>query len=130
MSKERNALKAGIFIVASLGLIIAIVIGIKGVKRFTEPAQKHQVRFKLSDDIGGLADGDPVRIGGAAVGSVREINLETEGSNPGIVITFAIPRRYTVHDDAVITVQSTITGVSVLNFESLGTGKALAEGST
>ncbi len=128
MSKERNSLKAGLFIIVSVVLTVGIVIAIKGVRRFIEPAQHHLVRFKLSDDIGGLAAGDPVRIGGATVGSVRDIELETEGDNPSIVITFTIPRRFKVHDDAALSVQTTITGVSVLNFESMGTGRVLSEG--
>lgn len=128
MASERNSLKAGSFIVVSIGLIIAIVIGIKGLRRFIEPAQRHRVKFALSDDIGGLADGDPVRIGGAAVGTVREIELDTDSANAGIVITFSIPRRFKVHKDAVLTVQSNLTGASVLNFESLGGGQMLAEG--
>jgi ABC-type transporter Mla subunit MlaD len=130
MQRERNSLKAGLFIVISIVLIIAIVVGIKGARRFIEPVQRHQVRFALSDDIGGLAEGDPVRIGGASVGTVREIELDTDSDTPGIVITFAIPRKFKVHTDAVLTVQSTLTGVSVLNFESLGKGAMLAEGET
>lgn len=128
MQSERNSLKAGLFIVVSIGLIVAIVIGIKGLRRFIEPVQRHQVRFALADDIGGLADGDPVRIGGANVGTVREVELDTDSDNPGIVITFAIPRRFKVHKDAVLTVQSTLTGVSVLNFASMGNGEMLPEG--
>src|SRR6185295_13789052 len=130
MASERNSTKAGLFIVISIGLIIAIVIAIKGLRRFIEPAQKHEVRFALADDIGGLADGDPVRIGGANVGTVRDIELDTDSSNPGIVITFAIPERFKIHKDAVLTVQSNLTGSSVLNFESLGGGPMLAKGET
>ncbi|MBC8109232.1 MAG: MCE family protein [Anaerolineae bacterium] len=130
MASERNSLKAGLFIVISVAMIVAIVIGIKGLRRFIEPSQRHQVRFTLSDDIGGLADGDPVRIGGANVGTVRDIELDTDSDNPGIVITFAIPRKFKIHKDAVLTVQSNLTGVSVLNFESLGGGQMLVEGET
>src|SRR5688572_16250636 len=112
MQRERNSLKAGLFIVISIALIIAIVVGIKGARRFIEPVQRHQVRFALADDIGGLANGDPVRVGGATVGSVREIEIDTDAPDPSIVITFAIPRKFKIHKDATITVQSTLTGVS------------------
>ena len=127
MKHERNALKAGIFIVVSVVLMLGIVVGIRGVSRFLEPVQRHQVRFRLVDDIGGLAEGDEVRIGGAKVGTVRDIRLETDAAEPGIVITFAIPEKFHVKTDAVVTVQSTVTGVSVLNFESLGTATPLPE---
>jgi ABC-type transporter Mla subunit MlaD len=128
MQSERNSLKAGLFIVASVALIISVIVAIKGLGRFLEPVQRHQVRFALSDDVGGLAEGDQVRIGGASVGTVRDISLDTDSASPGIVITFAIPRKFKVHTDAVLTVQSTLTGVSVLNFESLGKGTMLPEG--
>jgi ABC-type transporter Mla subunit MlaD len=88
------------------------------------------VRFKLADDIGGLAEGDPVRIGGAKVGTVRDISLETDVPEPGIVITFAMPSKFKLKNDAQVTIQSTVTGVAVLNFESLGSaaGAELIEG--
>jgi ABC-type transporter Mla subunit MlaD len=127
-ASERNSLKAGLFIVISIALIIGIVVGIKGLRRFFEPVQRHQVRFALADDIGGLANGDPVRIGGANVGTVRDVEFDTDSDNLGIVVTFAIPRKFKVHHDAVVTVQSTLTGVSVLNFESLGRGQILTQG--
>ena len=128
MKNERNALRAGIFIVVSLILMLGVVVGIKGVSRFLEPVQRQQVRFKLSDDIGGLGEGDPVRIGGANVGSVRDVELDTDSPDPGIVITFAIPERFKVRSDAIVTVQSTLTGVAVLNIVSLGSGSPLTEG--
>ena len=130
MTNERNSLKAGLFIVVSVALIVFVVVGIKGLSRFVEPTQRHQVRFKLSDDIGGLANGDDVRIGGAKVGTVRDIELDTESENPGIVITFQIPKKFQVRRDANVTIQTTVTGVSVLNIESLGSRQAqqLAEG--
>src|SRR6476620_8438731 len=130
MKKERNELKAGLFMLVSVGLIIGVIIGIKGATRFLQPIQRHQVRFKFSDDIGGLAEGDDVRLGGAKVGTIRELDIRESGDNPGIFITIAIPQRYQLHQDASVKVQSTVTGVSVLNIESLGTGAAplLAEG--
>ncbi|MGH7177422.1 MAG: MlaD family protein [Tepidisphaeraceae bacterium] len=127
MSSERNALKAGLFIVTSVALILAVIVGIKGIGRFLEPMERHLVRFKLSDDIGGLAVGDDVRIGGAKVGTVRDIDIQTEVEDPGILISFDIPRKFAVKKDALATIQTTVTGVSVLNFESLGKGEPLAE---
>ena len=36
MTKERNAFKAGLFILITILLIVGIVVSIKGVGRFTE----------------------------------------------------------------------------------------------
>src|SRR4051795_8169946 len=114
----------------SVALIIGVIIGIKGATRFLQPIQRHQVRFSFSDDVGGLDAGDGVCLGGAKVGTVRDISIHETADTPGIVVTIAIPQRYKLHQDAVVKVQSTVTGVSVLNIESLGTGASplLAEG--
>ena len=133
---DRNAFKAGLFIIISFALIVALILGIKGVGRFVVPSQDRIVRFALSDDIGGLSPGDDVRIGGAKVGVVRNIEIDPGGSGtgpdgkpkqPAIMIEFMMPERFVVRQNANITVQSTVTGVSVLNFASLGDGPAVPE---
>jgi ABC-type transporter Mla subunit MlaD len=131
--KERNAFKAGLFMVISLGLIVAIIVGIKGVGRFVERAQYRTVRFALADDVGGLSAGDEVRIGGAKVGVVRSVDIDVDGSATtqpvaaGIVVDFTMPERFKVRQNAMVSVQSTVTGVSVLNFASLGSGEEVPE---
>jgi len=132
--RDRNAFKAGLFIIISIVLTVALILGIKGIGRFVVPAQDRTVRFALSDDIGGLSPGDDVRIGGAKVGVVRDVDIDTgdSGANgqpgkAGIIISFTMPRRYVVRENADITVQSTVTGVSVLNFASLGDGPPVPE---
>jgi ABC-type transporter Mla subunit MlaD len=59
---DRNAFKAGLFIIISLFLIIALILGIKGIGRFVVRTQDRMVRFALSDDIGGLSPGDSLPI--------------------------------------------------------------------
>jgi ABC-type transporter Mla subunit MlaD len=136
---DRNAFKAGLFIIISIFLIVALILGIKGVSRFVVPSQDRTVRFALSDDIGGLSPGDDVRIGGAKVGVVRSIDIQvgddatksttkdSKVSGSAIVIEFTMPKQYKVRQNAQITVQSTVTGVSVLNFASLGEGDEVPE---
>jgi phospholipid/cholesterol/gamma-HCH transport system substrate-binding protein len=122
MKKERNDLKAGIFILVSIGLIIGVIVGIKGIGRILEPSQEAVVTFTLNDDIGGLRAGGDVRIGGLKVGVVRDIELvEHEGQPPQIVVRCSVPARYQIRKDARVRVQDTLTGSSWLNFDSLGT---------
>jgi len=122
MKSERNDLKAGIFILVSLMLIVAVIIGIKGIGRILEPSQDATVVFNLSDDIGGLRAGGDVRIGGFKVGVVRRIELvESPGEPPRIVVRCAVPVRFQIRKDARVRVQDTLTGSSWLNFDSLGT---------
>jgi|GEM_PF-675214 len=138
MAKERNALKAGLFIVISVALIFAIVVAIAGSGRLFAPVQVRTVTFSLKDDVGGLRPGDDVRIGGFRVGTVRSMAVGTRRApatmpadakdEPAILVTFTLPREFVLRKEAVVSIQTTVTGQSCLNFESLGSGDALAAG--
>jgi ABC-type transporter Mla subunit MlaD len=129
MANERNALHAGLFIVISIALIIAIVIGIKGLGRFIEPMQNATVTFTLADNIGGLSRGDEVRVGGAKVGVVRDIEIAPADDGSHVIsVNFTLPRRFDLRKDATVAIETTVTGVSWLNFTTLGRGDALAAG--
>jgi ABC-type transporter Mla subunit MlaD len=127
MSRERNALKAGIFIVISVLLIVVVVFSIRGLGYIIEPTQTRIVRFQLTDDIGGLSVGDDVRVGGYRVGMVRSIDIvehEPE-QDPVILVRISLPQKLVLRETASVRVQETLTGLSWLNFESLGTGDRL-----
>jgi ABC-type transporter Mla subunit MlaD len=128
--KERSQLKAGLFILISIVLIFCIMIAIKGVKVVFSPLDERHVRFALSDDVGGLRIGDDVRIGGFKVGVVKSIELqglEGTGGTPSLLVSFTIPRKYPLREDAHIGIQTTVTGTSVLNIDDIGTGALLAD---
>src|SRR3954466_14978091 len=139
MEKKRNALRSGIFIILSIILAVAIVIGIKGLDRILDPVDRRTVRFTLQDDLGGLRVGDDVRIGGFKVGQIREIEVVPPSdprlansssmkattapiTQPQILVTFAVPKKYEIREGARVGIQGTVTGASWLNFDSLGTG--------
>jgi len=130
MSTDRNAFKAGLFIVISIILIIGVIVGIKGAGQLLEPDQIRTATFSLNDDVEGLRAGDDVRVGGMKVGVVRSVRVEQkeEGDNAAkVLVTFNMPRRLILRDGAHIGVQATLTGTSWLNFDSLGKGTALAD---
>src|SRR5690242_12194682 len=118
---DRNAFKAGLFIIISLALAAAVLVAVRG--RGVAALQVRTVAFKLTDDLGGLNVGDDVRIGGLKVGSVRHVdlaNLDTPDAH--VLVTFAFPASYALHEDAVIRVQSSLTGPTNLNIENMGKG--------
>ncbi|MBV8779916.1 MAG: hypothetical protein JO353_00830, partial [Phycisphaerae bacterium] len=94
------------------------------------PVQHHIIQFKLTDDIGGLSAGDDVRIGGAKVGVVRGVDIVPgDGKDPAtshIDISISMPEDFVIRQDPQIVVQSTLTGLSVVNFADLGHGEAIA----
>ncbi|HEV2295947.1 MAG TPA: MlaD family protein [Tepidisphaeraceae bacterium] len=130
MPKERNAFRAGLFIVISLVLIIAIIVSIQGLGRMIEPRQTRLAIFELTDDLGGLRVGDDVRAGGYKVGAVRDIELIDPGEDaePHLRVTFTLPQRLAVREDAIVAIQGTITGTAWLNFETFGKGAPLPQG--
>jgi ABC-type transporter Mla subunit MlaD len=127
--QDRSALRAGLFIVVTVVLIGGIVVGIKGVRTFVTPVVERKARFALSSDIGGLRIGDDVRLGGYKVGVIRRIEVQglEEGQQPGILITFTIPTKYALHENAHIAVQTGLTGSSDLNIDNLGSGTELTD---
>ncbi len=124
--KDRNALKAGLFMLAAVALLVGVLVGIKGVEEIVEPMQVRHADFALTDDLGGLNVGDDVRIGGYRVGVVREIRLDTASGAPRLLVQFSLPKKYQVRQGALLAVQGTLTGVSWLNFQSLGDGAPLS----
>src|SRR4051794_31910614 len=114
MAKERNAFKAGLFIVVSIVLIIAVIVAIKGLGRFIEPNQIRSATFTLADDVSGLRIGDDVRVGGLKVGIVRSLSIVSgdEKQPPHIELTFNIPQRLVLREGARVGVQNTITGAA------------------
>ena len=133
MPSDRNALKSGAFILLTVIAIIAIIIGIKGLRDLSEPKVLRAVSFAFTSNLSGLAVGDDVRVGGVKVGTVQSITLvgatEAELKSkepPRIRVAYTFPSRYVLHRDAVLRVDAPLTGTPSLNFESLGSAEVLA----
>ncbi len=124
MVKQRNALRAGIFMLVSLALIVFVIVAISGAAKFTQSFKTYPVAFSMQDDIGGLRPGDDVRIGGLKVGSVRDIQIDQERS--AVVVFIDIPAKYILARNAAVQVQHGLTGVAGININDLGRGATLA----
>src|SRR5690242_16912798 len=99
MRKDRNALKSGVFMIVTVVLIIAVIVGIKGAENLSEPKEARAVSFDLKSDVGGLQVGDDVRVGGFKVGTVQNITVvgaedEAGKEPPRVRVVFSFPKRY------------------------------------
>jgi ABC-type transporter Mla subunit MlaD len=129
MARQRNDLAAGLFILISLALLMGVIIGVKGVGQIVEPLQSVEARFPLDANVGGLRTGADVRLGGARAGSVRSVEIVSpDDADAFVQVSFQLPARFTLKQDAVVRVQEGLTGGAVLNVESLGTGEPLPRG--
>ena len=118
---DKNALKAGSFILASLVLAIAVFWAVRGIS--FDGNARWAIRFDLAEDVGGLTPGSEVRIGGVKAGQVDAIELGDALDH--VMIEVSLPEEIILRDGTLVKVQSTVTGVSLLNFESLGEGEPL-----
>ena len=123
--KQRDAFRAGVFMLLSIMLILVLIVAIKGFARVFEPVQVRSADFSLRDDLGGLQVGDNLRVAGFTVGEIQSIHLITNVKKPFVRVTFSMPKKYTLRTGARVVIGGTITGTSWLNFESLGSGKPL-----
>ncbi|HWE03660.1 MAG TPA: MlaD family protein [Tepidisphaeraceae bacterium] len=129
MTRDRNALKAGLFIVVGFVAAVATVLLIRG--EGAGPTRSLDVSFKMSDDLGGLTAGDDVRAGGVKIGVVQGIRLkDLDTALPTVVVTFSIPTSYALREGARIGVQSALTGSPNLNITTFGAGVPLPDGTT
>jgi len=124
-NQHRSDLRSGLFIVISFGLMVGIIVGIKGLATLFEPGQTRRITFSLVDNLAGLRVGDEVRVGGFKVGTIKDIDVTNARSSdpknpPQIVVTFMMPKKYSVRTDAKVGIDGTLTGQSWVNFQSLG----------
>lgn len=131
MPNDKNAFKAGLFILTALGLGIGILFAIRGTGALFHPMRSLTATFDLSENVGGLKAGDSVRIGGVDQGRVQQIEFLEPGEGrpaPQFRVTFTLPSAYDVRRDAVVQVEQGLTGTSNLNISSFGAAAPIADG--
>jgi len=130
MIKDRNAFKAGLFILISIALVVGIIFGIQGTGHWFHPMRTVITAFDLDENLGGLRVGDPVRIGGYDQGHVTNIYLVPDGSDkqPQFYVVFTLPTSYDLRANAAIQVEQALTGAADLNITSLGNGAPYTDG--
>ena len=118
---DKNALKAGIFITASIVLALIIFFFVTGTGFLT--GKTWTVRFDLVEDVSGIEPGAEVRVGGLKRGQVDGVGLSDDAKYVDVKIT--LPDDLAVKQGVKVAVQSTVTGIATLNFSALGDGDPL-----
>lgn len=119
MTRQRNNLFAGLFVVAGIAVAFTCIILLSDLQGMFTPMYAVRVGYKLSDGLLGLKQGATVTIGNSPIGTITEIADQRDANDPdrviGKIVTFEIPKRYTLYDNAIIE----------LNVPPLGTGTTL-----
>ena len=128
MTRERNNLKAGLFVVAGIVLALVFIFTLSDVGRLLEPKQRVQVYFPLHVGLHGLKVGATVTLGDTPIGEVIAVEDAAEdgtGRVVGATVTVSIPKRYAISQDAIVELRSPPLGSGTkLNIRSVGAGPA------
>ena len=129
---QRNTFITGLFVTSAIVASVVIIILLSGV-RDAFGTSIYTVRFDLGTNIGGLAPGAEVRVGGRRVGVVNAVEFATNdaGTIEGIDVSIRVDENIALTDAAQATLELPLLGTQgVINFPTLGTGTRLAEGDT
>jgi ABC-type transporter Mla subunit MlaD len=124
---NRNNILAGVFVVASLALAVAIAVVLGDVLGSMGSKHEYTIRFPTSVGVTGLQPGSEVTFAGMPVGKVVSINPH-QPEGPGVPaqamdVVVAIDSRFTLFEDAFADLSPPILGgVSRINFASAGAG--------
>ena len=124
---DKNALKAGIFIVVALLMGLAVFVAVRGGDFLGFGGREYVVRFDVGENISGLGQGGAVQVGGLSLGSVQGTELGEDGRT--VDVRISLPDDVPLRQNPRVSVQSTVTGVPSLNFDSVGEGDRLEAGS-
>ncbi len=130
MNRERDNLKAGLFVSIGIGLAVVVVFVLTDLSWLFEQRQQIQVYFRLNDGLHGLKEGAAVTLGDQVVGDVIAIQDKVESDQGdsmrvvGKTVTAQIPTRYTLYQNAVIELKAPLIGTgTTLNVRSVGEGQ-------
>ena len=125
MSERTLQLIAGGFVLAGMAALLMLAVQVSGVG--DEHSDTYQV-FARFDNIGGLAEKSPVRLGGVRVGRVGEIALDQETYTARV--TLEIQRHYAdlPSDTSAAILTSGLLGAQFIGLTPGGDDFPLAEG--
>ncbi|MBI1337412.1 MAG: hypothetical protein GC164_10670 [Phycisphaera sp.] len=136
MAVNRDNVRAGLFVVAGAILTLVVVYTLTDLGTWLERKQSVTVYYTLADGLQGLKVGSDVTLGDQAVGSVTAvtdaIENQPDGSQrvKGVNVTFELPDKYKLYDNAAIEVKGKLIGSgATLNVRSLGSGQRYTQGS-
>ncbi|MBL7141284.1 MAG: hypothetical protein ISS74_10285 [Planctomycetes bacterium] len=130
----RNRIAAGAFLLLMLVAAVVVLVLVGGWRFWFEAQRTIRVHFLAAPNI---KAGSPVLLAGHPVGRVIDIELvevpclperEHEGLCYVVQVTAQLPKRYVIHQNAVVTIQQALVGQSALiNVVDVGYGDAITK---
>jgi len=126
----RNRALAGAFLLLMAAAAVAILVLVGGWDTWFTPHQTIRIHFDAAPNI---KKGSPVLLAGHPVGRVQDIDPKlvpcpTERAREGMCyvaeVTAELPKRYAVHQNALVTIQQALVGQSaMINIVDVGHGE-------
>ena len=131
MNRERNNLKAGLFVTIGMALMIVVVLVLSDIDRWSVTTDQWIVRFNLADGLQGLKVGSQVTIGDQEAGVV--VLIDDVVGDDGVIthkdVHFTVPSGYKVYENAIIELSVPPLGSGTrLNVKSFGVDRPKADG--
>ena len=125
---SRREVRAGVFVLAGVAALGAVVWWAADVGRLFSPRRRIEVTFR---DAQGIKPGSPVRVAGLEAGRVAGVRWSEQEGALAVEVTLEIPAELAecLCQDVLVTVSSTLAGQTFVNISSPGFSRVpLADG--
>ncbi|MFG0257901.1 MAG: MlaD family protein [Phycisphaerales bacterium JB043] len=123
MSTQRSSenIMAGIFVVATLAVTLAIVFTLGGIQNLFASRHEYVVRYDLTEGAKGLEQGSAVTLGGRSIGLVEKIVFTSDNGVPTYVdVTIAVDREVQFYNDTIGFLERPLLGSgATINFAAV-----------
>ncbi|MFN0132789.1 MAG: MlaD family protein [Phycisphaerales bacterium] len=131
-ARSRNNIVAGVFVLGSMVLAVAISVWISGLQQRLAASEEYVIRFSLDQGAAGLKSGSPVQLGGQDVGRVvlLEFTRDSAGSTTGVDVLVAVRKGIVLYEDAIAFLERPLLGSqSSINIVRVGDGTTVRQAS-
>ena len=78
---NRQDTSTGAIVIASLIITVMLIVWVGGQNTLVG-GRAYEVFFPVAADLGGIGEGDPVRLGGHTISKVESVDVEITSDNP------------------------------------------------
>ncbi|MGH7242281.1 MAG: MlaD family protein [Phycisphaerales bacterium] len=120
-SPSKYSILAGLFLLGSVALAIAIAFSLTNILDRLVPSNKFTIRFNMAAGAPGLKPDSQVTLGGQKIGSVTSVGFDADTSH--VLVGVRVRADYPVYSNAIVGLERPLLGSqSWINISSVGSG--------
>lgn len=122
-SPSKYTILAGLFLLGSVALAIAVAFSLTNVLDRLVPSNKFTIRFNMSAGAPGLKPDSQVTLGGQKIGSVTSVGFDADSTH--VLVGVRVAAAYPIYPNAIVGLERPLLGSqSWINISSVGSGDA------